>query len=98
MVVVGGATRLTDSGLSIVEWRPVSGTIPPLSEADWTTEFGKYQTSSEYQIANQGMTLDEFKAIYWWESLSHRLFFDAARRALFSAALDQGQELQFAVR
>jgi cytochrome c oxidase assembly protein subunit 15 len=72
MIVVGGATRLTDSGLSIVEWRPVTGAIPPLSENDWIVEFGKYQTSSEYQIVNQGMTLDQFKQIYWWEWI-HRL-------------------------
>ena len=67
MVVVGGATRLTDSGLSIVEWRPVTGTLPPLSHADWMSEFDKYKTSSEYEIVNKGMTLDEFKRIYWWE-------------------------------
>lgn len=67
IILVGGATRLTDSGLSIVEWRPVTGTIPPLSEADWDVEFRKYQTSSEYQIANHDMTLDQFKEIYWWE-------------------------------
>jgi heme a synthase len=67
MVVVGGATRLTDSGLSIVEWRPVTGTLPPLSEADWLAEFEKYQTSSEYQLVNKGMSLGEFKRIYWWE-------------------------------
>jgi cytochrome c oxidase assembly protein subunit 15 len=72
MIVVGGATRLTDSGLSIVEWRPVTGAIPPLSENDWMVEFGKYRTSSEYQIVNQGMTLDQFKQIYWWEWI-HRL-------------------------
>jgi cytochrome c oxidase assembly protein subunit 15 len=72
MIVVGGATRLTDSGLSIVEWRPITGAIPPFSEADWVEEFGKYQTSSEYQIVNQGMTLDEFKKIYWWEWI-HRM-------------------------
>jgi cytochrome c oxidase assembly protein subunit 15 len=67
MVMVGGATRLTDSGLSIVEWRPVTGTLPPLSEADWLTELEKYQTSSEYQLVNKGMTLGAFKRIYWWE-------------------------------
>lgn len=72
MIVVGGATRLTDSGLSIVEWRPVTGAIPPLSEHDWIVEFRKYQTSSEYQIVNQGMTLDQFKQIYWWE-WGHRM-------------------------
>jgi heme a synthase len=72
MVMVGGATRLTDSGLSIVEWRPVTGVLPPLSEAAWTIEFDKYQTSSEYALANKGMTLAEFKRIYWWE-WAHRL-------------------------
>jgi heme a synthase len=72
MVMVGGATRLTDSGLSIVEWRPVTGTVPPLSAADWAAEFGKYKTSSEYEIVNKGMTLDAFKRIYWWE-WGHRL-------------------------
>src|SRR6266496_3902469 len=54
-LVVGGATRLTESGLSIVEWKPVTGVLPPLSESAWTTEFDKYQTSSEYELANKGM-------------------------------------------
>jgi cytochrome c oxidase assembly protein subunit 15 len=72
MVVVGGATRLTDSGLSIVEWRPVTGTIPPVTHADWLIEFEKYKTSSEYEMINKGMTLAEFKRIYWWE-WGHRL-------------------------
>jgi cytochrome c oxidase assembly protein subunit 15 len=67
MVTVGGATRLTDSGLSIVEWRPVTGIVPPLGQADWLAEFAKYQTSSQYELANKGMTLDAFKRIYWWE-------------------------------
>ncbi len=67
MVVVGGATRLTDSGLSIVEWRPITGTLPPLGAADWVSEFEKYKTSSEYQLVNKGMSLNEFKRIYWWE-------------------------------
>lgn len=67
MVVVGGATRLTDSGLSIVEWRPVTGTIPPVTQADWISEFEKYKTSSEYELVNKGMSLDDFKRIYWWE-------------------------------
>jgi cytochrome c oxidase assembly protein subunit 15 len=72
MVVVGGATRLTDSGLSIVEWRPVTGTVPPITQADWKSEFEKYKTSSEYELVNKGMSLDEFKRIYWWE-WGHRL-------------------------
>ena len=72
MVIVGGITRLTDSGLSIVEWRPVTGTVPPLSENAWAAEFEKYKTSSEYELVNKGMTLSEFKRIYWWEWV-HRL-------------------------
>lgn len=67
MVIVGGATRLTDSGLSITEWRPVTGAIPPLSDAAWETEFEKYRQIPEYQLVNQGMTLSAFKEIYWWE-------------------------------
>jgi len=67
MVIVGGATRLTDSGLSIVEWRPVTGAVPPLSEAHWQAEFEKYKTIPEYEEVNWGMSLDEFKEIYWWE-------------------------------
>ncbi|MEL6361994.1 MAG: COX15/CtaA family protein [Pseudomonadota bacterium] len=67
MVMVGGATRLTDSGLSITEWRPVTGAIPPLSEAMWLDEFEKYKTIPEYEQVNWGMSLDEFKVIYWWE-------------------------------
>ncbi|HEY7243220.1 MAG TPA: COX15/CtaA family protein [Xanthobacteraceae bacterium] len=72
MVIVGGITRLTHSGLSIVEWRPVTGAVPPLSENAWAAEFEKYKTSSEYELVNKGMTLDEFKRIYWWE-WAHRL-------------------------
>ncbi len=72
MVVVGGATRLTESGLSIVEWKPVTGVIPPLGEADWQAEFAKYKTIPQYEQLNHGMSLDEFKAIYWWE-WAHRL-------------------------
>ncbi len=72
MVIVGGATRLTDSGLSIVEWRPVTGAIPPMSEADWLSEFEKYKTIPEYEEVNFGMSLAEFKQIYWWE-WGHRL-------------------------
>lgn len=67
MVTVGGATRLTDSGLSIVEWRPVTGAVPPLTEAHWLEEFEKYKTIPEYRLVNRGMSLDEFKEIYWWE-------------------------------
>ena len=67
MVIVGGATRLTDSGLSITEWRPVTGAIPPLSETAWLDEFEKYKTIPEYETVNFGMSLEEFKVIYWWE-------------------------------
>ncbi|HET7714340.1 MAG TPA: COX15/CtaA family protein [Bauldia sp.] len=67
MMLVGGATRLTDSGLSITEWQPIHGTIPPLNAAEWQEEFEKYQRIPEYQIVNRGMTLDEFKTIFWWE-------------------------------
>lgn len=67
MVMVGGATRLTDSGLSITEWQPIIGAIPPLSETDWREAFEKYQQIPEYQLINKGMSLAEFKAIYWWE-------------------------------
>ena len=65
--LVGGATRLTDSGLSITEWKPIHGVIPPLDEAEWQEEFEKYQQIPEYQQINKGMSLDEFKRIFWWE-------------------------------
>ena len=67
MIMVGGLTRLTDSGLSITEWNPVMGAIPPLSDADWQVEFGKYQASPQGQIMNASMTMDAFKQIFWWE-------------------------------
>lgn len=67
MIVVGGLTRLTDSGLSITEWNLVTGTLPPMNAADWTTEFEKYQASPEYRLQNSGMSLEAFKSIYWWE-------------------------------
>lgn len=71
-LVVGGATRLTESGLSIVEWKPVTGVLPPLSENEWQAEFTKYQAIPQYRELNRGMSLDGFKVIYWWE-WSHRL-------------------------
>jgi cytochrome c oxidase assembly protein subunit 15 len=71
-LVVGGATRLTESGLSIVEWKPVTGIFPPLSDGDWQAEFKKYQAIPQYRELNRGMSLDAFKTIYWWE-WSHRL-------------------------
>jgi cytochrome c oxidase assembly protein subunit 15 len=67
MVLVGGATRLTDSGLSITEWKPVTGAIPPMNDADWASEFAKYQASPEFRLQNSKMTVAEFKSIYWWE-------------------------------
>ncbi len=67
MIAVGGMTRLTDSGLSITEWRPVTGAIPPLSEAAWVEEFEKYRQIPQYELVNKGMSLEDFKVIYWWE-------------------------------
>lgn len=67
MIAVGGATRLTDSGLSITEWRPILGAIPPLTDADWHTAFDQYRQIPEYQRINKGMSLAEFQYIYWWE-------------------------------
>lgn len=72
VVAVGGITRLTESGLSITEWRPVSGVLPPLSEAAWIEEFEKYKQIPEYKQINLGMSLDAFKAIFFWEWL-HRI-------------------------
>ncbi len=71
MVLVGGATRLTESGLSITEWNLVTGTIPPLSAEDWNAEFARYQATSQYEILNRGMGIEDFRTIYWWE-WSHR--------------------------
>jgi heme a synthase len=71
-LIVGGATRLTESGLSIVEWKPVTGAVPPWSEAAWQAEFEKYKTIPQYRERNSGMSLATFKVIYWWEWL-HRL-------------------------
>jgi cytochrome c oxidase assembly protein subunit 15 len=72
MVILGGVTRLTGSGLSIVEWKPVTGLVPPLSQPAWEAEFDKYRDSPEYRKINVGMDLDGFKTIYWFE-YSHRL-------------------------
>src|SRR5690606_30958038 len=71
MIAVGGLTRLTDSGLSITEWRPVSGALPPMNDADWQAEFDLYQQIDQFHLLNAEMTLQEFKSIYWWE-WSHR--------------------------
>ena len=67
MIAVGGLTRLTDSGLSITEWKPVTGALPPMSADAWDAEFQKYRAIPEYQLQNKGMDLEAFKAIYWWE-------------------------------
>ncbi|WP_417604847.1 heme A synthase [Primorskyibacter flagellatus] len=67
MILVGGLTRLTDSGLSITEWKPVTGALPPITQADWQAEFELYQKIPQYELQNMDMTLSEFKAIYWWE-------------------------------
>jgi len=72
MVVVGGVTRLTRSGLSIVEWQPIVGAIPPLNQAQWQETFDKYRKTPEYEKVNRGMSLEEFKGIFWWEYF-HRL-------------------------
>jgi heme a synthase len=72
MVIVGGITRLTESGLSITEWKPLTGAIPPLSAADWQEAFDKYKHSSQYVLMNAGMDLAAFKQIYFWEYF-HRL-------------------------
>ena len=67
MIAVGGLTRLTDSGLSITEWAPVSGMVPPLSDADWAAEFSAYKATPEFQLQNAAMTLEGFRTIFWWE-------------------------------
>lgn len=72
MLVIGGITRLTGSGLSIVTWRPVTGAVPPLSSSDWNEAFVAYQSSPQYRLLNAGMTLAEFQRIFFWEYV-HRL-------------------------
>jgi cytochrome c oxidase assembly protein subunit 15 len=72
LFLVGGATRLTDSGLSITEWKPIHGVIPPLSDAEWQEEFAKYQQIPEYRQLHADMTLGDFKTIFWWE-WAHRI-------------------------
>jgi len=67
MILIGGATRLTDSGLSITEWRPVTGAVPPLTEAGWQSALDLYRSTTEYQLQNRGMSMEEFQFIYWWE-------------------------------
>jgi cytochrome c oxidase assembly protein subunit 15 len=72
MVVVGGITRLTHSGLSITEWQPIVGALPPMSSADWDEAFAKYRATPEFRDVNHAMALAEFKGIFWWEYF-HRL-------------------------
>ena len=72
MIIVGGLTRLTDSGLSITRWDIISGIIPPLSLSGWEKSFSLYKEIPEYKLINSSMTLQEFKIIYWWEYI-HRL-------------------------
>jgi len=83
LIVVGGATRLTDSGLSITEWQPIMGIIPPLSETEWQAALAKYRLIPEYQQVNRGMSLDAFKFIFWWE-WTHRFL---ARMVGFAFAI-----------
>ena len=73
MVVIGGVTRLTHSGLSMADWRPLMGTIPPLTESDWIETFAKYQETPQYKLVNKNMTIAEFKGIFFWEYI-HRLW------------------------
>jgi cytochrome c oxidase assembly protein subunit 15 len=72
MILLGGVTRLTESGLSMVDWRPITGVVPPLSNNDWVHLFDQYKLYPEYQLVNQGMSLAEFKQIFWFEYL-HRM-------------------------
>ena len=85
MVVVGGATRLTGSGLSITEWKPIMGAVPPASEAAWLDAFEKYKQIPQYKLVNEGMSLEAFKGIFWWE-WSHR-FLARAVGAVFALPL-----------
>lgn len=89
MVVVGGATRLTGSGLSITEWKPISGALPPLGDVAWADEFAKYRASPQYRLLNEGMSLDDFQFIYWWEwghrQLGRTIGFVFAAGLLFAA-------------
>lgn len=73
MVVIGGVTRLTESGLSIVQWQPIKGTLPPLNAAEWQTAFEQYRATPQFRFVNASMTIDEFRQIFWWEYI-HRLW------------------------
>jgi cytochrome c oxidase assembly protein subunit 15 len=83
IVIVGGATRMTGSGLSITEWKPIHGVIPPIGQAEWMEEFDKYRQIPQYEQLNKGMSLSEFKQIFWWE-WAHRVL---ARGVGFLVAL-----------
>ncbi len=84
MVLVGGATRLTESGLSITQWKPVTGVVPPLNAADWQAEFDRYRQIPQFSRLNPDMTIEGFKTIFWWE-WSHRLLARDRRRGLHPA-------------
>src|ERR1044072_4786457 len=86
MVLVGGATRLTESGLSIVEWKPVTCALPPMSETAWQAEFDKYKTIPQFTQLNHQMTLAEFKTIFWWEG-THRVMGRVSGAAVLLALL-----------
>jgi cytochrome c oxidase assembly protein subunit 15 len=86
MVLVGGATRLTESGLSITQWKPVTGVLPPLSGAEWQAEFDRYKQIPQFATLNPDMTLDGFKAIFWWE-WGHRLLARVVGAAFILPAL-----------
>ena len=86
MVLVGGATRLTESGLSITQWKPVTGVLPPLNGAEWQAEFDRYKQIPQFAKLNQDMTLDGFKAIFWWE-WAHRLLARVVGAAFILPAL-----------
>ena len=73
IIIIGGLTRLTNSGLSIVDWRPIMGTIPPLTNLAWIEVFNSYKSTPEFQIVNKSIALSEFKFIFWWEWF-HRFF------------------------
>ena len=86
MVLVGGATRLTESGLSITQWKPVTGILPPLSAAEWQVEFARYKQIPQFAALNSDMTLDGFRAIFWWE-WAHRFLARVVGAAFILPAL-----------
>ena len=92
LVLVGGATRLTDSGLSITEWKPIHGVIPPLNAQEWEEEFRLYQQIPEYSQINKGMTLEAFQSIFWWE-WAHRLIARSGSALATIQADDLGGEI-----